>query len=76
MPVTDSRMKAAMVCGPSSWIVSSRLARAVAVSSQPRWMPWYGSRTCTTPAMPGSAAQRRGSPVSAIAPPLAPWYER
>ena len=30
----------------------------------------------TTPGTPGSAGQRRGSPVSEIAPAVAPWYER
>ena len=73
VPVTVSMMKAAMVCGPSSWMTSSRCASAVAVSSQPRWMPWYGSMTRTTPGMPGSVVQRRGSPVSAMAPAVAPW---
>ena len=34
----------------------------------------YGSSMRTTPGMPGSAGQRRGSPVSVIAPAVAPWY--
>ena len=33
----------------------------------------YGSSMRTTPGMPGSAGQRRGSPVSVIAPAVAPW---
>ena len=37
----------------------------------PRAMPWYGSVTRMTPGMPGSAAQRRGSPVRLIAPAVA-----
>ena len=36
----------------------------------------YGSNIRTTPGMPGSTAQRRGSPVSVTAPFVAPWYER
>ena len=36
----------------------------------------YGSNMRTTPGRPGSANQRRGSPVSVIAPAVAPWYER
>ena len=76
VPMTVSRMKAAIVFGPSSWIVSSRFASASSAVSQPRWMPWYGSSTRTTPGMPGSAAQRRGSPVRLMAPAVPPWYER
>jgi len=30
----------------------------------------------TTPGTPGSAAHRRGSPVTLAAPAVAPWYER
>ena len=76
VPVTVSRKNAAIVPGPSSWIVSSRLASAVSASSGGRCGPWYGSRTCTTPDIAGSFAQRRGSPVSVITPVVAPWYER
>ena len=35
-----------------------------------------GPQKWTMPAMPGSAAQRRGSPVRTIEPPVPPWYER
>ena len=76
VPVTVSRMNAAMVCGPSSWMTSSSIASDSSAESQPRAMPWYGSSTWTTPGMPGSAAQRRGSPVSVMLPAVAPWYER
>ena len=73
MPVTGSRMNAAIVSGPSSMIVSSRYASAVCASSVPRCVPWYGSSTCTTPGIPGSFAHRRGSPVSVIVAYVAPW---
>ena len=76
LPVTVSRMKAAMVCGPSSWMTSSSMASDSCADSQPRSMPWYGSRTCTTPGIPGSAAHRRGSPVRVMLPAVPPWYER
>ena len=33
----------------------------------------YGPQNLTTPGMPGSLAQRRGSPVRLIAPLVAPW---
>src|SRR2546430_1781584 len=49
VPTIGSRMNAAMVCGPSSWIVSSRSANASSTLSHPRLMPWYGSSTWTTP---------------------------
>jgi hypothetical protein len=39
VPVTVSRMNAAIVWGPSSSIVSSKVARAVAASSVPRAVP-------------------------------------
>ena len=61
VPVTGSRMKAAIVVGPFE------LDDFLEVSQAPRRpcpsraaMPWYGSSTCTTPGMPGSAAHRRG----------------
>ena len=40
VPVTVSRKNAAIVSGPSSWIVSSRVASAVAASSAGRSGPW------------------------------------
>jgi len=36
----------------------------------------HGSSTRMTPGTPGSFAQRLGSPVTLIAPAVAPWYER
>ena len=72
VPVTGSRMKPAIVWAPSSSMVSSIRASASAVVSQPRWMPWYGLSTCTTPGIPGSAGQRRGSPVSVMLPAVPP----
>ncbi len=42
VPVTVSRKNAAIVPGPSSWIVSSRSASAVSASSCGRCGPWYG----------------------------------
>jgi len=72
VPVTVSRKMAAIVCGPSSWITSSSMVSDCSAVSQPRSMPWYGSSTWTTPGMPGSVGQRRGSPVSVMAPAVAP----
>ena len=40
VPVTGSRMKAAIVSGPSSSIVSRSSASAVSASSNPRCVPW------------------------------------
>ncbi len=40
VPTTVSRMNAAMVCGPSSCMVSSIMASEVSADSQPRSMPW------------------------------------
>ena len=33
----------------------------------------YGPQNLTTPGMPGSLPQRRGSPVIVIAPAVEPW---
>ena len=44
-------------------------AGAITLTGDPR--RWFAE-----PGMPGSAGQRRGSPVSVIAPAVAPWYER
>ena len=73
MPLTVSRKKAAIDCGPSSWMISSSIASDCSVESHPRSTPWYGSSTWMTPGTPGSVLHRRGSPVSAIAPCVPPW---
>ena len=80
VPVTVSRITAATVCAPSYWRISSRCGAPVQTGHGSGWPAGqryvYGSNIRTTPGMPGSAGQRRGSPVSVIAPAVAPWYER
>jgi len=80
VPVTGSRMTAATVSGPSYWRISSRCGAPVHTGHGSGWPAGqryvYGSSIRTTPGMPGSAGQRRGSPVSVIEPAVAPWYER
>ena len=81
MPTTVSRMIAAMDCGPSKAIRSSRCCRARSHSclAESEWNGeryGYGPQKCTTPAEPVSEAQRRGSPVRLMAAAVAPWYER
>ena len=77
VPTTVSRMTAATFCGPSYWRISSRCGAPVQTGHGSGWPAGqryvYGSSIRTTPGMPGSAGQRRGSPVSVIAPAVAPW---
>ena len=76
VPVTVSRMTAATVCAPSYWRISSRCGPPEQTghgSGCPAGQRYvYGSNMRTTPAMPGSANQRLGSPVSVTAPAVAP----
>ena len=76
VPVTGSRITAATVSGPSYWRISSRCGPPVQTGHGSGWPAGqryvYGSSMRTTPGMPGSAGQRRGSPVSVIAPAVAP----
>ena len=80
VPVIVSRMIAATVCAPSYSRISSRCGAPVHTGHGSGWPAGqryvYGSNMRTTPGMPGSTAQRRGSPVSVTAPFVAPWYER
>ncbi len=80
VPVTVSRITAATVCGPSYMRISSRCGPPEQTGQGSGWPAGqryvYGSNMRTTPGMPGSAGQRRGSPVSVTAPAVAPWYER
>ena len=80
VPVTVSRITAATVCAPSYSRISSRCGAPVQTGHGSGWPAGqryvYGSSIRTTPPMPGSFGQRRGSPVSVIEPCVAPWYER
>ena len=80
VPVIVSRITAATFCGPSYWRISSRCGAPVQTghgSGCPAGQRYvYGSSMRTIPGSPGSAGQRRGSPVAEIAPAVAPWYER
>jgi hypothetical protein len=78
VPTTVSMMTAPTVAGPSTMIVSDRWASArshssasVVAENGERYR--YGPQKWTTPGMPGSLAQRRGSPVMVIEPDVAPW---
>ena len=77
VPVTVSMNIAAMFLGPSYSMTSSRYLRLFATISASlvpnEKLYGLGSITRTTPGMPGSVGQRRGSPVSEIAPLVAPW---
>ena len=80
VPVTVSRKIAATVSAPSYSRISSRCGAPVQTGHGSGWPAGhryvYGSSIRTTPGMPGSVGQRRGSPVSETAPCVAPWYER
>ena len=80
VPVIVSSSTAATFCGPSYWRISSRCGAPVQTghgSGCPAGQRYvYGSSMRTIPGSPGSAGQRRGSPVAEIAPAVAPWYER
>ncbi len=76
VPTTGSRMNPAIVCGPSNMITSSSSRRLCSTGSGSGRAHLWLSGTRTTPHTPFSAAQRRGSPVAAMTPPVAPWYER
>ena len=80
VPTIVSRITAATVCAPSYWRISSRCGPPEHTGHGSGWPAGqryvYGSSMRTMPGMPGSANQRRGSPVSEIAPAVAPWYER
>ena len=52
------------------WVRRCRPGKDQGASAGQRYV--YGSSMRTTPEMPGSAGQRRGSPVSVIAPAVAP----
>ena len=78
LPVTGSSTSAAIVVGPSSRITCSRCARARSHSSsgvptRTRSGTGKGPKKCTTPAVPVSEAQRRGSPVRWIEVVVEPW---
>ena len=78
VPTTVSSMIAATLLGPSTMSTSARWASARSPSSASldEWNALrygYGPQNLTMPGMPGSLAQRRGSPVSVIEPPVAPW---
>ena len=78
VPTTVSSMIAATFCGPSTISTSARWASARSHSSA-SLVEWnalrygYGPQNLTTPGMPGSLGQRRGSPVIVMAPPVPPW---
>src|SRR5918992_2004123 len=80
VPTTVSRITAATLSGFSYWRISSRwgppehTGQGSGCPAGQRYV--YGSNILTTPGMPGSAGHRRGSPVSVIAPAVAPWYDR
>ena len=80
VPTTVSRITAATVCGPSYSRISSRCGAPEQTGHGSGWPAGqryvYGSSIRTTPGIPGSTAQRRGSPVSVTAPFVAPWYDR
>ena len=78
VPTTVSSAMAATVWGPSTISTSDRCcsARSVSSASLVEWKALrygYGPQNFTAPAMPGSLGQRRGSPVSVMAPAVAPW---
>ena len=78
VPTTVSSMIAATVCAPSTISTSARWAsaRSLSSASSAAWNALrygYGPQNLTTPAMPGSLGQRRGSPVIVIAPAVPPW---
>ncbi len=78
MPTTVSMMIAAIVFGPSSWIVCSRCssARCDSSASVDEWNAEryrYGPKNRTVPLSTVSFAQRRGSPVIEIAVAVEPW---
>jgi len=78
VPTIVSMITAAIVDAPSRMIVCSRCSSARAVSSSGE-VAWngerygYGPKKCATDPSAGSFAQRRGSPVSAIAVDVLPW---
>ena len=78
VPTTVSRMIAATVCGPSTMSTFARCSSARSHSScgVEAWNAEryrYGPQNLTAPGVEGSLAQRRGSPVSPIDVPVAPW---
>ena len=77
VPVTVSRITAATVCGALVLKDLLEMRRARADRARIRVPRGAAIRVRvehrTTPGMPGSFGQRRGSPVSEIAPCVAPW---
>ena len=77
VPTTGSRMKPAIVCGPSNMMTSSRSRERpldrLGLGPAPAMRVGRADDAGTRPV---SAAQRRGSPVAAMTWPVAPWYER
>ena len=78
VPTTVSSTIAATFAAPSTMITSARWAsaRSHSSASSAAWNAEryvYGPQNLTTPGMPGSLPQRRGSPVIVIAPAVAPW---
>ena len=65
-----------MYSGPSYQMTSSTCASAFWTSAPNTERYGSGLRKWTTPVIPGSAAQRRLSPPSVIAPCDCPWNER
>src|SRR5256885_959266 len=80
VPTTVSRITAATFWGPSYWRISSRCGAPVQTGHGSGWPAGqryvYGSSMRTIPGRPGSADQRRGSPVAVIAPAVAAWEDR
>ena len=78
VPGTDSSTIAATRSGPSPATTARRWASARSHSSA-SVVAWnaeryrYGPKNLTEPGMPGSLSWRRASPVTLIAPAVAPW---
>ena len=77
VPGTLSMSTAAIVAGPSNWMICSRCCSArsdscscVVDQNDVRYR--YGPKKCTCPSA-YSFGQRRGSPVALIAAPVLPW---